>query len=113
MLALSLWLVVVAAAIGGVLAARWRAMLGAAHALLGACGLLALLFALRGPPRGVAMGVGSFGDVAASLLVFALLVGLGIAAMRLRARPILGLVIGVHVTIAISGIVILAAYALV
>jgi hypothetical protein len=112
-LALSLGAVLIAAAIGGVLVARWRAMLGVAHSLLGACGLLALLFVLRGPPRGVAMGVSSFGLIAAGLLVLALLAGVRIAALRLRARPVPGLAVGVHVTIAISGIVILAAYALV
>ena len=113
MLVWSLCLVVIAAAIGGALAARWRAMLGVIHALLGTCGLVALLLALRGPPRGAAMGVGSFGSIAAGLLTFTLLAGLTLAAMRLRTRPVPGFAIGVHVTIAISGIVILAAYALV
>ena len=113
MLALSLWLVLGAAAVGGVITARWHATLGIVHALLGACSLYVLLLALRGPPRGVAMGVASFGRIAAGLLAFALLMGIFFAALRLSAKPVPGLIIGVHVTIAISGIVMLAAYALV
>jgi hypothetical protein len=112
-LALSLWLVLGAGVIGGIMAVRWRAMLSVLHVLLGSCGLLMLLFALRGPPRGVAMGVASFGGIAASLLALALLVGIVLGALRSRAKAVPGLVIGAHVTIAISGIFVLAAYALV
>jgi hypothetical protein len=55
------------------------------------------------------MGVGSFGRVAASILAVALLAGLVIVARYFRRRPP-GLLIGIHATLAISGIVILAAY---
>lgn len=86
---------------------------GVLHGATATVGLATLLLALRGPPRGVAMGVGSFGRIAAALLIVALLAGLAVLALRLRARRMTGLAIGVHATIAISGIVILAAYVLV
>jgi hypothetical protein len=59
------------------------------------------------------MGVGAFGRIAAVLLAMALLAGLAIVAIRLRRRRVPGLVIGIHATLAVSGVVILAAYALV
>ena len=69
-----------------------------------------VMLALRGPPRGEDMGVAPFGRVAALLLAMALLVGLALLVMRLRHRPMPGLVIGVHGTIAVSAVVVLAAY---
>jgi hypothetical protein len=113
MLLLSFFLLLIAGLFGGVLAALHlrsgavppKAAFGILHGLLGAVGFATLLLALRGPPRGAAMGVGSFGGIAAALLVLALLAGLVI---RRRRSP--GLLIGTHATIAISGIVILAAY---
>jgi hypothetical protein len=89
---------------------RW--LLGGLHGVLGAVGLGLLLLALRGPPRGEAMGVGAFGSIAAVLLAIGLLAGLGILAARLRYSRVPGLMIGIHATIAVSGVVILAAYAL-
>ena len=59
------------------------------------------------------MGVGSFGAIAAVLLAVALLAGLIILAIRSRARQVSGLIIGIHATIAISGVVVLAAYTLI
>lgn len=73
---------------------------------------MVLLLALHGPARGVTMGVGAFGRIAAALLALALLAGLMMLTMRLSARRIPGLVIGIHATIAVGGIVILAAYTL-
>jgi hypothetical protein len=113
MLLLSFCLLLIAGLFGGVLAAlhlRTEAVppkpaFGVLHGLLGAVGFAALLLALRGPPRGEAMGVGSFGGIAAALLVSALLAGLVIRRRRMR-----GVLIGIHATFAISGIVILAAY---
>ena len=120
MVALSFCLLLIAGALGGVLAARHLGTgvappsrtIGVVHGILGAVGLAALLLALRGPARGVALGVGSFGRIAAGLLVVALVAGLVILGMRWRDRRLPGAVIGVHATIAISGIVILAAYTL-
>ena len=119
MLARSFGLLLITALFGGVLAAlhqrqtppSWQ--LGALHGGLGSIGFVALLLALRGPPRGVAMGVGAFGQIAALLLAMALIAGIAIMIARLRDRRVPGLVIGIHATIAISGVVILAAYTLV
>jgi phosphatidylglycerophosphate synthase len=119
MLALSFGLLLITALFGGALAAlhqrqkppAWQ--FGAMHGGLGAIGLVALLLALRGPPRGVAMGVGAFGQIATVLLAMALIAGFAIMIARLRDRRVPGLVIGIHATIAISGVVILAAYTLV
>ncbi len=89
------------------------ASLGALHGLAGIAGFIVLLLALRGPPRGQAMGVGEFGRVAAALLTMALAVAIPIVLVRLRHRRIPGLIVGAHATIAVSGVVILAAYTLV
>jgi hypothetical protein len=86
---------------------------GALHGLVGIAGFIALLLALRGPPRGEALGVGQFGRISVALLATALVVAIPIAVMRLRRRDIPSLVIGAHATIAVSGIVVLAAYTLV
>src|SRR5271166_2054245 len=122
MLPLSLGLLVIAGLLGSVLAARHlrggttplpSGLFGALHGLVGIVGVAALSLALQGPPRGVAMGVGAFGRIAAALLVLALLAGSTILVMRLCVRRIPALVIGIHATIAVSGIVSLAAYTLV
>jgi hypothetical protein len=121
MLPLSFSLLLIVALLGSALAAlhlrsevaalRWRP-LGALHGLLGTAGLVILLLALCGPPRGEAMGVGSFGRIAAGLLVMALVAGLAIVVARLRYHRVPGLMIGIHATLAISGVVVLAAYTL-
>jgi len=85
---------------------------GAMHGLLGAAGLAVLVLALQGPVRGAATGTASFGTIAAILLATAFAAGLGIALAHLRrARPP-GALIGLHALLAISGVVILAAYIL-
>src|ERR1700722_19526476 len=121
MLLLSFTLLLTAALLGGVLAAvhlRTESappgpVFGALHGLVGIAGFVALLLALRGPPRGEAMGVGGFGRTAAALLAVALILAIPIILVRLRHRRIPGIVIGAHATIAVSGVVILAAYTLV
>jgi len=116
MLSLSLIILMLAALLGSVLAAFHRQpgwLPGALHGLLGVIGFVLLLLALRGPPRGEALGIGSFGRIAAVLLALALLAGLATLVSRLRYRRLPGLLIGIHATIAITGVVILAAYALV
>ena len=121
MLLLAFALLLTTALFGGVLAALHLQterrppgpMYGALHGLIGIAGFFALLLALRGPPRGESMGVGGFGRVAAALLAIALILAIPIILVRLRNRRIPGLVIGAHATIAVSGVVILAAYTLV
>jgi hypothetical protein len=121
MLLLAFALLLTAALLGGVLAAlhlRTESappgpVFCALHGLVGIAGFVALLLALRGPPRGEAMGVGGFGRTAAVLLAAALIMAGPIVLARLCHRHIPALVNGAHATIAVSGIVILAAYTLV
>lgn len=122
MLLLSFVLLLIAALFGAALAALHlragtatppRRVLGALHGVLGIVGLATLVRALGGPPRGEAMGVEAFGRDAAVLLAIAAVAGLAILAARLRYRRVPGLVIGIHATIAVSGVVMLAAYTLV
>jgi hypothetical protein len=118
MLTLAFVLLLSTALLGGVLAARHPRteyappgpVFGALHGLVGIAGFTALLLSLRGPPRGETMGVGQFGRFSAALLAAALVVAIPIAVMRLRRRDISSVVIAAHATIAVSGVVILAAY---
>jgi hypothetical protein len=77
---------------------------GIAHGVVGAIGLGCLLLALRGPPRGVDAGVGSFGTLGAVLLGAALLTGLTLLIRRN------GLVMAVHAGLAITAYVLLLAW---
>src|ERR1700733_13691706 len=87
--------------------------LGRLQGLLGIGGLLCLVPALRGLPRGIAQGTASFGAIAATLFALAALAGGAILATHLRRRRRAGALIGVHAAFAVSGFVILAAYLLV
>ncbi len=84
--------------------------LAALHGLLSISGLCCLALALRGPPRGLDQGTGSFGIIATVLVTLAALVGAGLFAAHIRKRRIAGQLIGIHATLAVSGFVILAAY---
>ncbi|HJS84883.1 MAG TPA: hypothetical protein VJ779_05440 [Acetobacteraceae bacterium] len=86
---------------------RW---VGPLHGLTGLSGLVLLLLALRGPPRGAAYGVAGFGTIAAMLLGLAIATGLVVLTVR-RRRGDPMLAIGLHATLAIFGLVLLAAYA--
>ncbi|MGC1697040.1 MAG: hypothetical protein WA743_17400 [Pseudolabrys sp.] len=86
--------------------------LGASHGLIALAGLGLLAFALRGPPRGLDQGTGSFGTIAVALIALAALVGLAQLAARLRKKRLSGVLIGIHATLAIGGFVILLVYVL-
>lgn len=88
------------------------APLAAAHATaaLAAYALLIAAFAARG--HGSAYGTASFGVVSATLLGAAILTGLALFLLRLAARRYPGALVGAHATLAVSGFVILAVYAL-
>ncbi len=86
--------------------------LGALHGLIAVIGFGILALALRGPPRGVAQGVGSFGMIAAVLLAPAAMIGLMQLAARLRQKRLSGALIGAHATLAVGGFVILLVYVL-
>ena len=120
MLFLSFVLLLIAALFGRVLGALHlqterkppARTLGALHGLLGIVGFVVLLSALNGPPRGEALGVGSFGRIAAVLLATAVIAGLAILLARRRYPRLPAFVIGIHATLAVSGVVVLAAYTL-
>ena len=85
---------------------------GALHGLIGIGSLAILALALRGPPRGIEEGVGSFGLIAAVLLALAALAGLLQFALRLRDRRLPSPLVGLHAMLAIGGFVVLLAYVL-
>jgi hypothetical protein len=88
----------------------WPVALVHAALALGGFGLLAM--ALRGPPHGADQGTATFGLAAAVLFAVAIAAGLGIfVRFRLRKKGANALV-GIHATLAVSAIVILAAYVL-
>lgn len=115
LISLAVWTLTVAVAAGTILAlwhlratggmGRPPLAVGVVHGIVGTAGLVALGFALRGPPRGVDAGVGSFGSIAASLFAGAVVTGL--AVQLLRRKPI---VMAVHAGIAITGYVLLLAW---
>jgi hypothetical protein len=85
--------------------------LGIVHGIAGAAGLVPLVLALQGPRRGDAMGVGSFGVAAAVLLGFALAFGLFIPWSLGRSSRGFGVTIATHACLAITGFVLLLAWA--
>ena len=115
MLAAAVWVLTVAVAAGTVLAlwhlratdARQRPprSAGLLHGVAGAIGLAILLLALRGPARGVAAGVGTFGTVSAFLFAGAALTG--IAMLMLRRKAVM---MAIHAGFAITGYVLLLAW---
>jgi len=86
--------------------------LAAVHGLVAVGGLSCLALALRGPPRGLAYGVASFGILATLLITLAALIGIALLATRIFKTRIAGIMIGIHATVAVSGFVILTAYIL-
>lgn len=82
----------------------------AAHGAAGIAGFIVLLLALAGPARGSATGAANFG-VFAAWLVGAGLVLAGYAFVaRLARRQVPAVVIGLHATLAVAGVVMLGAY---
>jgi hypothetical protein len=84
--------------------------LAAMHVVLALTGLGCLLLALRGPPRGLEQGTGSFGTIAAVLIALAALAGAALLAARIAKRRPAELLVGAHATLAVGGFVILAVY---
>ena len=85
---------------------------GALHGVIGIGGLALLAFAVRAPQRGLDEGTGSFGTIAAALLLLAALTAAGLLRARLRQTRLSGALIGAHATLAVSGFVILLVYVL-
>lgn len=86
--------------------------LGLIHGGLGGTGLLFLLAALHGGAIHPAAGVAGFGRIAAWLIGIALLFGLAFLATVRAGRGGASVLIAIHATLAISGIVVLMALAL-
>jgi hypothetical protein len=82
------------------------------HAAIALGGFALLAVALRGPARGADQGTGGFGIAAAVLFALAIVVGLAIFLRFRVARKSASALVGVHATLAVSAIVILAAYVL-
>jgi hypothetical protein len=106
----------VAVALGITLALRYLrngrlSAIGIVHGLTGAAGLVSLVLALRGPRHGDAMGVGSFGAVAAMLLGLALALGPFIPFLHRRTPRVTGLTIAAHAGLAITAFVLFLAWA--
>ena len=89
-------------------------MLALAHGLMGVAGLGVLLYALRGQPQGDghgdAMGVGSFGLLAAILFGVAAAIGVCLPLLRRRSPRAMGAALAVHATLAIGGFVLFLAW---
>ncbi len=83
--------------------------LGILHGCMAIAGFSLLLVARPGHPRGLINGTAEFGTLAAILLAFALLAGIGLLALLYAGRRP-GFLIAVHAALAITGFVILAAY---
>ncbi|HTT78088.1 MAG TPA: hypothetical protein VMF86_00270 [Stellaceae bacterium] len=107
-----------AAALGGGLAISYlrggsarrpAAALVAAHPILGAAGLAALILALRRGVPDTGMGTAGFGPTAAVLLALALLFGLRLAWVAWRRRRPSELLVFSHAGLAIAGLVVLLA----
>jgi hypothetical protein len=83
---------------------------GIGHGLIGALGLGLLVIAIQGPRRGDAMGVGSFGLVAAVLFAIALVLGLVILSSRGRLPRLAGVVLATHASLAMTAFVLFMAW---
>lgn len=91
----------------GAASAPW--LLALMHGALGIGGLGVLALTLRGPPRGLGQGTGSFGMISFGLLALATIAGIGLLVAHWR-RQRAGMLLGLHATLAVGGFVILTAY---
>ncbi len=89
-------------------AAPWP--LAALHGSIAIAGLFCLALALQGPVRGAEQGTADFGIYAVTLIGTAALIGVLLFVSHILKRKIPGLLVGVHATLAIGGLAILAAY---
>jgi len=87
-------------------------VLALVHAALALGGFALLALPLKGPPRGADQGTAGFGLAAAVLLALAIAAGLAILLRFRVAKKKASALVGLHAMIAVSAIVILAAYVL-
>lgn len=83
---------------------------GALHGVVGLAAFGLLLLGLRGPALGLQQGAASFGLIAAWLVAAALAFGALLALMRRVQRGPAMLVVGIHATVGVAGLVMLLAY---
>ena len=84
---------------------------GALHGLAGAAGFALLVAGVAtGPVRGAQQGASSFGPAAAGLVAGGLALGAMLFVGRLRGQMPAMLVLGLHATLGVAGLVLLAAY---
>ncbi len=84
---------------------------GAVHGLFGAAGFALLVAGVATEPvRGVQQGASSFGTAAAGLVTGGLVLGSMIFVGRLRAKMPPLLLVAIHATLGVAGLVMLAAY---
>jgi hypothetical protein len=110
----------VAVALGAAASVFWLAResrpppwwLAGAHGGVAIAGYAILVVALPGLSGGAATGTASFDIVAAVLLGAAAAAGLVLLSRHLRKRRVAGALVGLHATLAVSGFVFLAVYAL-
>lgn len=88
----------------------WMRLPGAVHGLSGLAGFAVLLSALGGPPRGAQSGAGAFGGIAAALFAGTLAFAVATFVARRRGSGLAPLVLGLHATLAVAGLTMLAAY---
>lgn len=84
----------------------WARLASIVHGMAGAAGVAVVIVAIGQ----AAIDPQGFGRLAASLLAVTLLGGLAVAAAALRRRRPAGLLVAVHATLGVAGLVILAAY---
>lgn len=89
------------------------ARLAALHGFLGLAGLVCLVLALRASPPRIDQGTAGFDAISVVVLGLAALLGGIIFAIRLSDKSRGGALMGIHATLAVGGLVILAAYVLV
>ena len=82
------------------------------HATLALGGFALLAVALNGPARGADQGTAEFGSAAAVLSARAIAIGRGIFPRFRVGKKGANALVGVHATLAVTAIVILAAYVL-
>jgi hypothetical protein len=82
----------------------------AAHGAVGIAGFAGLLFALTGPARGSTTGAANFGLLAAWFVGAGLVLAGYVFVARLARRQVPAVVIGLHATLAVAGVVMLGAY---
>ncbi len=87
------------------------ARLALLHGAVGFAGFGLLAARLADPARGGRFGVASFPKLAAVLFALTLVFGIVMAGWRARRPPPPVFVLGIHATLALGGILLLAAYA--